>query len=128
MGDGELIVRSLDAFAERVGDPAPLIYARLFAAHPELERLFAMDRDGGVRASMVETCFVSMLDHAEGGATGRAVVAASRLHHEGYGVPEGMFGRFFAIIRDEARRALGDDWSMETEAAWARMIEAFGAG
>ena len=32
--------------AERRGDPTADVYARLFAAHPELEALFVMDRGG----------------------------------------------------------------------------------
>ena len=33
--DEETIEASLELVAERVGDPAPLIYARLFAAFPD---------------------------------------------------------------------------------------------
>ncbi|OYX45948.1 MAG: hypothetical protein B7Y90_17550 [Alphaproteobacteria bacterium 32-64-14] len=49
-----LVVRTLEAAADRHGDPTEAIYAELFAAYPELEALFWLDRDNGVRASMVQ--------------------------------------------------------------------------
>jgi hemoglobin-like flavoprotein len=48
----DLITRSLELVAEH-GDPTSLVYARLFAAHPEMEKLFVRDTDGGVRGNML---------------------------------------------------------------------------
>ena len=55
----------------RRGDPTADVYARLFAAHPELEALFLMDRDGGVRASMMQQALECIVDHT-GDAAGCA--------------------------------------------------------
>ncbi len=52
MINATVILGTLQSVADRHGDPTALIYQRLFSAHPELEALFHMDRDGGVRASM----------------------------------------------------------------------------
>ncbi|HOY76177.1 MAG TPA: hypothetical protein PLN33_00135 [Hyphomonadaceae bacterium] len=57
MVDGKVILETLELVAERHSDPTAAIYQRLFNAHPELEALFLMDRDGGVRASMVQQAF-----------------------------------------------------------------------
>ena len=57
MAVSEPIMLSLERFGEICADPAPLIYRRLFAQHPDFEDLFAMDTDGGVRGSMLTTCF-----------------------------------------------------------------------
>ena len=54
MIDGAVITRTLEMVAERRGDPTADVYVRLFGRYPELERLFLMDRDGGVRASMMQ--------------------------------------------------------------------------
>ena len=62
--DAELILATLEIVAERRGDPTPDVYARLFAVHPELEALFLMDRDGGVRASMMQQALECIVDHA----------------------------------------------------------------
>jgi branched-chain amino acid transport system ATP-binding protein len=55
--DARLILDTLERASERCADPAPLIYRRLFELRPEFESLFVMDTDGGVRGSMLTTCF-----------------------------------------------------------------------
>ena len=62
MPDEAIITHTLELAAERCEDPAPLIYERLFDMHPELEELFVMDTDGGVRGSMVESSIEYILD------------------------------------------------------------------
>ena len=76
MSDLDLILQSLEALAEREGDPAPVIYARLFSDHPELETLFLMDTDGGVRGSMLQQCFDCLIDVAEGGIMAPVILGA----------------------------------------------------
>lgn len=125
--DGKLIMATLEAVAERHGDPTAAVYARLFRAHPELEALFVMDRDGGVRASMMQQALECILDHADGQRMGLAIIAAARGHHLGYGVPAETFDRFFPVIRDTFSEILGADWTAETERAWATMLAAFAA-
>ena len=38
--DTGIITQCLELVAERRGDPAPLVYQRLFAGNPEIEALF----------------------------------------------------------------------------------------
>ncbi|MEQ9434767.1 globin [Hyphomonas sp.] len=118
----DLILSSLDTFATREGDPAPGIYARLFAAHPELEALFLMDTDGGVRGSMLQQAFECLIDVAEGGRMAGVVLGAERVNHESYGVPDNLFDAFFLAIRDSVKASLADDWTAETSAAWTRLL------
>ncbi len=124
MSEPSPVVRSLEAVAERIGDPGPRIYARLFAAHPELEALFVMDPGGEVRGSMLQQCFDCVLDLAGARRVAPTIIHAGRMDHEGYGVPDGLYDRFFEIVRDECRDILGADWTSEIDAAWARLIEA----
>ena len=56
------IERSLDIAAMRAGDINRAIYARLYAAFPETEPLFALDRDGGVRGAMMTHVFETIFD------------------------------------------------------------------
>ena len=55
VGEIELMVsirrRLGDRFAYLGGLPTAEVYALLFGRYPELERLFSMDRDGGVRTN-----------------------------------------------------------------------------
>jgi hemoglobin-like flavoprotein len=127
MADAELILSTLERVAERVGDPTPLIYQRLFAAHPELERLFAMDRDGGVRGSMVETAITCILDHVGPRLSSPGILFAARQHHEGYGVPADLFDAFFVAMRDAFRDILGPEWTPEVDANWGRLLADFAA-
>ena len=49
----DAFAQSLDLLAERLGDPAPAVYARLFGRFPEVEAEFARDVDGAVRGEML---------------------------------------------------------------------------
>lgn len=122
MNECNVILDSLDTFATREGDPAPGIYARLFAAHPELEALFLMDTDGGVRGSMLQQAFDCLIDVAEGGRMAEVVLGAERVNHKSYGVPDNLFDIFFLAIRDSVKASLADDWTAQTDAAWTRLL------
>ncbi len=127
MPDADVIHATLEAVAERHADPTPLIYARLFAAHPGLEALFHMDRDGGVRASMVQQGFECILDYVGPRLTSPQIIAAARQHHDGYGVPAERFDDFFVAMRDAFRSDLGAGWTPVMEHEWALLLDEFAA-
>ncbi|WP_374470177.1 globin [Phenylobacterium sp.] len=102
--------------AERAGDPAPAIYARLFAEFPEAEALFVRDTRGAVRGEMLAVAFQCLLDLD--GSYGANFIAAERVNHEAFGVAPEAFGRFFPIVRDVCRELLAGDWTPEIDAAW----------
>jgi hemoglobin-like flavoprotein len=123
--DAALVLASLDIVAGRRGDPTADVYATLFSVHPELEALFVMDRDGGVRASMMQQALECIADLAGDRLVAPQIIAASRMHHEGYGVPAERFDAFLVAIRDTCRTIAGTTWTAETDRAWERMLEAF---
>jgi len=123
--DAGLVLATLDIVAERRGDPTPDVYARLFGLHPELEALFVMDRDGGVRASMMQQALECILDHAGDRLVAPQIIAASRMHHDGYGVPAERFDGFLVAIRDTCRTIGGTSWTAEADRAWERMLAEF---
>jgi hypothetical protein len=57
-----LIETSLAAAAMRIGDPVPLVYARLFATQPAIAPLFCNDKSGSVRGEMLGRAFDTILD------------------------------------------------------------------
>jgi hemoglobin-like flavoprotein len=116
--DAGLILDTLERAGERCADPAPLIYRRLFELRPEFESLFVMDTDGGVRGSMLTTCFNAILGLIEESDTQRVIISSSRFAHDGYGVAQRDFDLMFVAIRDTFRDLLGADWTGDTEAAW----------
>lgn len=113
--------------AEVCPDPAPLVYARLFALRPEFQPLFDMDTDGGVRGSMLETCFEAMLGLVEGEPSQRVIISSARFSHTGYGLEEADLDLMFQVIGDVFRQLLGDQWTGEDEAAWANLLKEIAA-
>ena len=122
MTSSDQIMHSLERFGALCADPAPLIYQRLFAQHPEFEDLFAMDSDGGVRGSMLTTCFECIIGLAEGSQLPRFELQSARLSHQGYCVPEARLDDMFTIIRDTCRDTLAGEWTPAMDTAWANIL------
>lgn len=120
----DLILETLERAGEACADPAPLVYRRLFALRPEFEALFVMDSDGGVRGSMLETCFNALLGLQDEGPVQRVIISSSRFSHTAYGLTESDLDLMFGAIRDTVRELNGAHWTPEAAAAWdARLAE-----
>lgn len=119
----DLIRRSLERLAERQGDPTAQVYARLFAARPDLEALFVGDRTGAARGEMLAQAFEALMDLAEGGQQGARLIAIERVNHEGLGVPPEVFADFFPLLADVVREGLGQDWTEDMGKAWDDLTE-----
>lgn len=122
MSDSGLVERSLELVAERFGDPSPLVYARLFAAHPEMEAQFAMDRSGAVRGEMLAIALQTLIDLAEDGRSAAAMIRAELVNHAGWDVPAAVFGTFYRTVAETCREILGPDWTAETDSAWSALL------
>ena len=107
MTSGEIVAASLEALAERVGDPARQVYARLFAEHPDMEALFVRDTTGAVRGEMLAMAFECLLDIGGSGAYAANLIAAERVNHQGVGVPPEAFGPVLPDPGADLPRALG---------------------
>jgi hemoglobin-like flavoprotein len=118
----QIVVESLELLADRAGDPVAAVYARLFAAHPEMEALFVRDTTGAVRGEMLAVAFECILDIGEAGAYAANLIAAERVNHEGVGVPPEVFGRFFPLLAETCRDLLGEAWTPQVDAAWAELL------
>jgi hemoglobin-like flavoprotein len=113
--DGDAVAESLDLLAERVGDPAALVYARLFERHPETEALFLMDKGGHVRGQMLATALEALLD---GGERLAGLIDIERMNHVNIGVPDQVFDGFYALLMETVREALGEAWTAAMEKGW----------
>ncbi|MBI1196654.1 MAG: globin [Phenylobacterium sp.] len=116
----ELVANSLELVAERIGDPAPQVFARLFAEFPDAEERFARDVTGAVRGEMLAMVFGVLMD--PDGPYQANLVKTERVNHDGFGTPSHEFDRFFDIVRDTCREALGVEWTDAFDAAWTRQI------
>jgi len=119
--DTALIIKSLELVAER-GDPAPQVYARLFAEHPEMEKLFTGDTSASVRGNMLAEAVTALLDFADRDAYGGNMMRAEIVNHENLGVPREVFGAFYTTIRDTFAELLGAAWTNDIDAAWKELL------
>jgi hypothetical protein len=116
----DVVARSLELVAERAGDPAPRVFERLFSEFPDAEARFARDTNGSVRGEMLAMVFNVLMD--PDGPYQANLVRSERVNHDGFGTPSHEFDRFFEIVRETCREALGADWTGEMDAAWTTQI------
>ena len=120
--DAAIISATLDLVVERVGDPMPLVFARLFRDTPGLEALFIRDSDGLVRGQMFQVTMESLLDFLGDRSYGANLIQIERVNHEGLGVEPEVFDQFYRTVMAAFKDILGADWTAETDAVWTRVI------
>ena len=121
-GDEALVVRSLERAAELCEDLTPLVYERLFRAHPGMEALFVRDTNGQVRGEMLTRAFEAILDFVGDRRWAATLIQTEVVNHEGWDVPREVFGVFFGTVAKTVEALVGDGWTPETDAAWARLL------
>ena len=120
--DAAIITATLELVSERVGDPTPLIFERLFAEIPQAEALFVRDNGGLVRGQMFQVTMESLLDFLGDRAYGANLIQIERVNHEGLGVEPEMFDRFYLTVKATFKSVLGLAWTAEMETVWQRVI------
>jgi hemoglobin-like flavoprotein len=116
------IERSFELAAERCGDLTPLVYRRLFDAHPETRTMFRTEGSELVKGSMLALTIDAILDFA-GERTGHfRMIAAEISSHDAYGTSRQLFIAFFGIIAQTLREIVGADWSDDIDAAWRKLL------
>jgi hemoglobin-like flavoprotein len=120
--DRALIEESLALAGERCADPAPRVYARLFARQPEMETLFWRDRTGAIKGEMLAKVFEAILDFVGERKYAAQLIQCEVVTHEQYDVPPAVFRTFFGVMAETLREILGPDWTDKTDAAWQRLL------
>ena len=117
-----LIQYSFELAAERCEDLTPLVYRRLFEAHPEAQTMFRTEGSELVKGSMLALTIDAMLDFA-GERSGRfRMIECEVQSHDAYGTPRELFVAFFGIIAQTLREVIGADWSDEIDMAWRTLL------
>jgi hemoglobin-like flavoprotein len=122
------IDQSFELAAARCADLTPLVYQRLFTAHPEARAMFRAQGSDLVMGSMLALTIEAILDFVGERSGHYRLIGCEVASHDAYGTPRDLFLAFFAIIRDTLRDLLGDEWSPEIARAWDQLlveIEAF---
>ena len=117
-----LIEESLERLVEAAGDPAPAVYARLFALYPETEALFVRDTDGAIRGEMLTKTLECLLDLAGPNTYAANFIACEMVNHEGLGVPREVFARFYAVMVETFAELGGPAWTAGYGGAWAGLV------
>jgi hemoglobin-like flavoprotein len=116
------IEHSFELAAMRCADLTPLVYRRLFDAHPEARAMFRTEGSELVMGSMLAMTIEAILDLA-GERSGHFRLIASEISsHDSYGTPPELFVAFFAIIAQTLREVVGADWSEDIDAAWQQLL------
>lgn len=118
----DALTESLELVAERVGDPTPLVYERLFARQPEMEALFVGDHGGQARGHMLQMVLDTLTGMAAGDAWPANMIRAEKINHDQIGVPFDVFGTFFDVIHETFRDAAGEFWTADMEVAWTGLL------
>jgi hemoglobin-like flavoprotein len=116
------IQRSLVLAAERCADLTPLVYRRLFRAHPETEPMFARDSSGHIKGSMLAFAIDAILDFAGPRNLTFRMIACEVQSHDAYGTSPELFFAFFGVIVETVHELLGADWSAEFDDAWRKLL------
>jgi hemoglobin-like flavoprotein len=113
---------SFELAASRCADLTPIVYQRLFDAHPETKAMFRSDGGDLVKGSMLALTIEAILDFACERRGHFRLIACEVASHDGYGTPRELFIAFFAVIRDALRDLLRDEWSTEIAQAWEQLL------
>lgn len=113
---------SFELAASRCADLTPLVYQRLFDAHPEAQAMFRSDGSDLVKGSMLALTIEAILDFAGARHGHFRLIACEVASHDAYGTSRQLFSAFFTIIRDTLRDLLGDEWSTEIAQAWDTLL------
>jgi len=118
MTNAQRLEQMLQRVVERIGDPAPRVYERLFDKEPALREMFVLDTQGAARGEMFHRAIETLLDLAGGQAYARTMIEAEWSNHRMNGVSKAQFDAFFEVMGEVFRDALGADWCTDTERAW----------
>jgi hypothetical protein len=92
------IQHSFELATGRCVDFTPLVYDRLFRAHPETEALFARDTSGHIKGSMLAFAVNAILDFAGERSGTFRMIGCEVQSHEAYGTSRELFFAFFGVI------------------------------
>jgi hemoglobin-like flavoprotein len=123
VSDASIISDTLERVAERVGDPTPLVFGRLFREAPDAEALFIRDTDGLVRGQMFQVTIESLLDFLGDRSYGANLIQIERVNHVGLGVEPEVFDTFYRTVMATCKDILGSDWTPEMDVVWTRAVD-----
>lgn len=114
------VVASLELYADRAGDPIPVIYQRFYAAHPDAEAEFAGDH------FLEERMMGGVLQMLIGLVEGRYPPSQCSYwlsDHIAWEVTEEMVWDMFDAVVATIRDGLGAHWTLAMAVGWQDVID-----
>ena len=122
MSSANPIERSFELAAAHCDDLTPLVYRRLFNAHPEAAAMFRTEGSELVKGSMLAMTIEAVLDFA-GERSGKfRMIECEVVSHDAYGTRRDLFIAFFGVIMRTLQDILGPDWTAEMDEAWRQLL------
>lgn len=118
----EVIEASLALAAERGGDLTPHVYARLFAAQPEVAPLFGKDVNDAVKGEMLAQVFDTIFDFIGPRVYADHLMRSHSISHDANNVPPMVFLSFFTVVAETVAEVIGPEWHGEMAAAWQALL------
>ena len=122
----DLIIQSLEYFAEHHGDPYAPAYEALYTRDKTYEGLFLLDTDEGLRRNMMRTTLEIITTYLSDRDAAANRVIGARMNHVPYGV-KAEFDVFFEITRDVIAAGCAEIWTPAHLEAWTQMLADFKA-
>jgi hemoglobin-like flavoprotein len=122
MSSANPIERSFELATAHCDDLTPLVYRRLFEAHPEAAAMFRTEGSELVKGSMLSLTIESILDFAGERRGNFRMIECEVASHDAYGTPRDLFVAFFAIIAGTLQELLGVEWTIEIDAARQKLL------
>ncbi|MGB6087443.1 globin domain-containing protein [Parvibaculum sp.] len=118
----QLVEQSIERVAEKIGDPTPAVYERLFSEQPEMKQNFILDTDDSAKGHMLAEALNCIFDLLGPRAYAPVLIQSELTNHSGFGVPPSVFAIFFRVMRDTFRDAMGDEWGADMDSAWKTLL------
>lgn len=122
-----LVLESLEMVADRVGDPVPFVYERLFARNPDMRDLFVRDTNDLVKGEMLAQVIECLVDFTGDRRYAANMIPSELRNHENLGVPPAVFAAFFGTVMETFRDLLGADWTPEMDREWRNLLSGLDA-
>src|SRR6476620_12092508 len=116
------IEHSFELAAARCDDLTPHVYRRLFREHPEAQAMFRSEGSDPVKGSMLSLTIEAIIDFAGERRGHFRMIECEVSSHDAYGTPRELFVAFFGVIAATLREILGEDWSVEIDASWRKLL------
>lgn len=125
MNHSDLMNLSFEQAIEKIGDPAPNVFALMYERFPDLLRY--REENPEWESYMMQEIMTNLMQYAEDPETARVTLRDMSAHHELIGVPNGIFRGMYKALFDVFSPAFYGPHRDAMLAAWRNSVEGINA-